>query len=152
MKEHAETGWRLLSEQKLEHPVLTMGAVIAKHHHEHWDGNGYPSGLIGDAIPIEARICGLAEVFDALTHKRPWRAAQSVDKALLVIESLRGYQFDPSLTDAFVAMVRQLVEEHGSGLDTYLGQKAQKSALLTTRKALLERSREGMDESESSLA
>ena len=75
-------------------------------HDERWDGTGDPHGLAGEAIPLVGRIVALADVFDALTNDRPYKAAWSVASALAEIELQRGRQFDPALTDAFLKMIR----------------------------------------------
>ena len=85
---------------------LTVARNIVRSHHERWDGNGYPDGLAGEDIPIEARAMALADVFDALTHERCYKKAFSVEEAIQIIEEGRGTQFDPEMTDAFVARRR----------------------------------------------
>jgi HD-GYP domain-containing protein (c-di-GMP phosphodiesterase class II) len=72
------------------------------HHHERWDGSGYPHRLGGDSIPLEARVLGVADAFDAMTSARPYRPALSVVQALDELERCSGSQFDPSLTRVFV--------------------------------------------------
>jgi putative two-component system response regulator len=74
---------------------------IALSHHERWEGGGYPHGLRGEEIPLAARIVALADVFDALTHERPYKRAWPVEEALAEIHSQRGRHFDPTLVDAF---------------------------------------------------
>jgi putative two-component system response regulator len=81
---------------------LDLARQIAQWHHERWDGAGYPDGLRGEAIPLAARIMALADVFDALTSKRVYKDALSVDASVEVIRSERGKQFDPSLVDVFL--------------------------------------------------
>ena len=85
---------------------LTIARNIVRSHHERWDGTGYPDGLAGESIPIEARAMALADVFDALTHERCYKRAFSVEEAIQIIEEGRGTQFDPEMTDAFVARRR----------------------------------------------
>lgn len=84
-------------------PFLPMARVIARSHHERWDGSGYPDGLAGDAIPIPARIMAVADVFDALLSKRVYKDAMSVDVARSTILDGRGSHFDPDVVDAFDA-------------------------------------------------
>jgi len=89
---------------------------IIRHHHEHWDGAGYPDRLRGDAIPIGARIVGLVDAFDAMVHDRPYRPARSVAEALDEIRKLAGRQFDPGLVAAFVPLIEgaaQLPDDRG---------------------------------------
>ncbi len=72
------------------------------HHHERWDGSGYPHGLRGETIPVEARLLGVADAFDAMTSKRAYRSALSVDEALIELKCCAGTQFDPELAETFV--------------------------------------------------
>jgi putative two-component system response regulator len=81
--------------------VLCLGEEIALRHHERWDGSGYPAGLKGDAIPLSGRIVALADVFDALTHARPYKQAWPIDEAVAEICRLEVRQFDPAVVDAF---------------------------------------------------
>ncbi|HXD56245.1 MAG TPA: HD domain-containing phosphohydrolase [Solirubrobacteraceae bacterium] len=99
MQGHAEAGSRLLSGSSS--PVLNMAATIAMSHHERWDGRGYPERLSGEAIPLEARIVAVADVFDALTHDRPYKSAWPVDQALAEIDLMAGSEFDPQVVSAF---------------------------------------------------
>ena len=88
-------------------PLVQMAQSIALHHHERWDGTGYPYGLQGGDVPLAARIVGLADFFDALTHDRPYRAAWAVADVLGEIEAQRGHHFDPTLVDAFLRVPHQ---------------------------------------------
>jgi putative two-component system response regulator len=81
--------------------LLALARDIALTHHERWDGSGYPAGLSGDAIPLAGRIVALADVFDALTHARPYKPAWTVSDAVAEIQRGGGGQFDPELVDAF---------------------------------------------------
>ncbi len=99
MRRHAETGATILSGSSSA--VLRTAEEIARSHHEWWDGTGYPSRLQGEEIPLSARIVALADVFDALTHKRPYKPAWPVDEAVAEIHRLRSLQFDPQVVDAF---------------------------------------------------
>ena len=109
MKLHTVYGEQLI-EHTLEGLVgpdeLQVAHNIVRSHHERWDGGGYPDGLAGEDIPIEARAMALADVFDALTHERCYKRALPVDEAIKIIEEGRGTQFDPEMTDAFVARRR----------------------------------------------
>ena len=79
---------------------------ILRHHHERWDGRGYPDGLRGEAIPLGARIIGLVDAFDAMTQFRVYRAAVSVPEAVTELQRERGGQFDPELVDAFIGVLQ----------------------------------------------
>ena len=92
---------------------LQIARNIVRSHHERWDGSGYPDGLAGEEIPVEARAMALADVFDALTHERCYKRAFSVEEAIVIIEEGRGTQFDPEMTDVFVARRRK----EGSNID-----------------------------------
>lgn len=81
--------------------LIALAAIIARSHHEKWDGSGYPDGLAGTDIPIEARIVALADVYDALRSKRPYKAAMSRSKALAIVREERGRHFDPKVVDTF---------------------------------------------------
>jgi putative two-component system response regulator len=89
------------SDREIE--FLALGKQIARHHHEWWNGNGYPDGLAGDAIPMAARLMALADVFDALISRRVYKDSMSFEEARRIIVGQRGLQFDPDITDAFVA-------------------------------------------------
>lgn len=100
---HCETGARILSNSRT--PLLQMAERIAMAHHERFDGRGYPAGTAQADIPIEARIVAVADVFDALTHDRPYKKAWPVELAIEEIQSQRGRQFDPAVVDAFLQVV-----------------------------------------------
>jgi PAS domain S-box-containing protein len=102
MKTHAALGVRVLSGSGS--PVLQMAAVIAATHHERWDGTGYPAGLAGEAIPLVGRVVAVADVFDALTHERPYKSAWPVEQAIAKIQRAAGSQFDPRVVAAFLTM------------------------------------------------
>jgi putative two-component system response regulator len=103
MKTHAEIGARLLDGN--ESDLLTMAREIALSHHEKWDGSGYPLGLSGTKIPLSGRIAALADVFDALTSRRPYKEAWPLADAVDLIRNNRGRHFDPDLVDLFLADV-----------------------------------------------
>ena len=130
MWSHAGAGAELLANSNL--PELRLAEEIARHHHEWWDGTGYPSKLSGKRIPIHARIVALADVFDALTHGRPYAPAWPIDKALEEIKQRRGTQFDPDLTDTFLALIEDLRREHAD-LDAFLAQASRNSPFLQAR-------------------
>ena len=101
MKAHASVGADILSSVNFPYPVVP----IVRHHHENWDGTGYPDGLRGADIPIGARILSVVDCFDALTSDRPYRAAWPKDKALQHIQELSGSHFDPRVVEAFLRMM-----------------------------------------------
>ncbi len=102
MKSHATIGAKLLSGGR--NPIVQMAEGIALTHHEHWDGTGYPRGLKGDAIPLTGRIVAIVEVFDALTHMRPYRKSWPTEQALAELERCAGTRFDPWCVDAFLTL------------------------------------------------
>jgi PAS domain S-box-containing protein len=106
MKTHAELGSRLLSSGSS--PVLQMAAVIAATHHERWDGAGYPKALAGEEIPLVGRIVAVADVFDALIHDRPYKAAWPLELAIEEIARGSGTQFDPRVVTAFMSLRNDL--------------------------------------------
>jgi putative two-component system response regulator len=135
MQTHALIGSEILAQSNVPH--MKMAEEIARFHHERWDGGGYPFGIGQTAIPLAARITALADVFDALTHRRPYKEAWSVDSALEAIAALKGMQFDPELTDLFLALVPRLQREVGD-LDRYLGQAARESRFIQARRKIAE--------------
>jgi putative two-component system response regulator len=82
--------------------LLQVGDTIALSHHEKWDGSGYPKGLLGESIPLMGRIVAIADVFDALTSKRPYKDAFPNEKALQIMKEGKGKHFDPALLDVFL--------------------------------------------------
>ena len=105
MQSHTIIGWEILEEAVRQFPsasFLRGAALIAKYHHERWDGTGYPCGLKGDDIPLAARIIALADVFDALTTDRPYRAAWECDRTRDHIIEGSGSHFDPALVEVFI--------------------------------------------------
>lgn len=99
MKTHSNIGYEILKEAKSKY--LKAGQEIAFYHHEKYDGSGYPNGLIGEQIPILGRITAIADVFDALTSKRPYKEAWSLERAFDFLQEQKGKHFDPMLTDMF---------------------------------------------------
>jgi putative two-component system response regulator len=85
--------------------LVAIAERIARHHHEYWDGTGYPDGLRADAIPFEARVTAIADVYDALTHQRSYKPAWPHAQAVAYIKDMAGRQFDPTLTIAFLALM-----------------------------------------------
>ena len=118
MKQHTVIGAKILKGSDAE--FIRMGETIAQYHHEKWDGSGYPNSLKGIAIPIASRIAAIADVFDALTSKRPYKELFSVEKSLAIIREGRGSHFDPDVVDAFFAIQDEILtikKKYGDGLD-----------------------------------
>lgn len=133
METHTVAGWEILGQTNI--PQMHIAQEIARHHHERWDGSGYPDRLAATAIPIAARVSALADVFDALTHKRPYKEAWPIADALAEIQRLRGRQFDPELTDVFLELVPRLQREHGD-LDRFLAEEAKHSPFIQARERI----------------
>jgi putative nucleotidyltransferase with HDIG domain len=100
LQEHPLLGYEMIE----EFDFLRKAALIVLYHHERYDGSGYPFGLIGEEIPLEARIFALADTLDAITSDRPYREGKSFEEALKEMETCRGSQFDPALLDAFLSI------------------------------------------------
>ena len=121
MQLHTTVGARILGSS--DFPVLRLGEQIALSHHERWDGAGYPNRLEAEAIPLAGRIVAVADVFDALTHARPYKRAWPFDEGVAEIIRASGSQFDPAVVAAF----RTLAEE---GVLETLVPRSPSSALL----------------------
>lgn len=106
-REHADIGSRILDGPSS--PLLQMAARIALTHHERWDGSGYPLALAGEAIPLEGRITAVADVFDALSSRRPYKPAFPLEKCLTIMREERGKHFDPVVLDAFLTCEESIV-------------------------------------------
>ncbi len=106
VREHPRKGRNILA------PISSLSAVteVVYYHHEHWDGNGYPEGLAGQDIPQMARIIGVADAFDAMTSKRPYRSPLNLEEAFAELRKEAGRQFDPELVDIFIAQKRKIAE------------------------------------------
>ena len=102
MKTHTTIGAAMLADSAFQ--LVTMAEEIALTHHEKWDGAGYPAGLSKDAIPITGRIVAVADVFDALTHVRPYKPAWSADDAVAELQRQSARHFDPQVLDAFLSV------------------------------------------------
>jgi putative nucleotidyltransferase with HDIG domain len=109
IKLHASVGAQILSTVHFPYPVVP----IVRHHHENWDGTGYPDGLRGEDIPLGARIMAVVDCYDALTSDRPYRPALSDQEALAIIEARKGTMYDPVVTDAFVKVHAEIAAEVG---------------------------------------
>jgi len=107
IKNHTLIGGDVLLEtEKLNsgRTFLSIGKMVAYHHHEKWDGSGYPHGMKGEEIPLSARIVAVADVYDALMSERPYKKAYSHEKAVEIITEGRGKHFDPALVDVFLSI------------------------------------------------
>jgi putative nucleotidyltransferase with HDIG domain len=100
MKSHPELGFRML--RNIE--FLREALPIVRHHHEHWDGSGYPLGLKGDEIPLEARIFAVADAFDAITSERPYSRARTYEEAVSILYQESGTRFDPTVVGTFMTI------------------------------------------------
>ena len=110
VKRHPQDGARIVGRLHALHTAVP--AIL--HHHERWDGEGYPHGLSGGAIPLEAAVVGLADAVDAMTTDRPYSAAMSLEDATDEVVRNRGTQFAPAVVDAFVALVERTPELFGA--------------------------------------
>jgi putative two-component system response regulator len=108
LRQHTELGAQILDVGGS--PLLSLAMRIALTHHERWDGTGYPIGLAGEDIPLEGRIVAVADVFDALSTKRPYKPAFCLDRCFSIMQAGRGTHFDPRVLDAFFARRNDIVE------------------------------------------
>jgi HD-GYP domain-containing protein (c-di-GMP phosphodiesterase class II) len=108
VKQHAALGASIMVS---EAEALQRLATIVHYHHERFDGTGYPVGLAGEEIPLEARILSVADVFDAMTHERSYRKALSRETAITELELAAGTQFDPAVVEAFLALLSRQGDE-----------------------------------------
>ena len=102
MRKHPEYGWAVIKNI----PGCEMASLLILHHHEMWDGNGYPEGLRAESIPLGARIVSVTDAFDAMTTDRCYRDKLSVERALGTLEKFAGTQFDPDVVRAFGVFLR----------------------------------------------
>jgi len=114
MKLHASVGADILSAIDFPYPVVP----IVRHHHENWDGTGYPTGIKGTEIPIGARILSVVDCFDALTSDRPYRPRLSDQDAIQILRNRRGNMYDPLVVDTFIAVHEELVPTQAASLAT----------------------------------
>ncbi len=113
MAHHTISGWELLKNRK---GVLAVAAEIARSHHEHWDGSGYPDGLSGESIPLSGRITAAADVFDALFYPRSYKEAWAFEDILTYFEDEKGHKFDPKIVEIMMdnrESLKRLVQEWG---------------------------------------
>ncbi len=116
LRHHSEIGSRILDAGSS--PILEMARRIALTHHERWDGNGYPLGLAVHDIPIEGRITAVADVFDAMSSKRPYKPPFPLEKCFSILEEGRGTHFDPVILDAFFARRADIIQVQINAADT----------------------------------
>jgi putative two-component system response regulator len=107
MKTHTQIGYDILSTSKA--PIFALAAEIALCHHERWDGSGYPQGLAGEAIPVSARVVAVADVFDALSMKRPYKEPWPLEQILSELRKGSGTHFDPAIIDAFESILPEIL-------------------------------------------
>ncbi len=113
MKLHSQYGAKILGNH--DFPLLRMATDIALYHHEKWDGSGYPKGLIGDSIPLAARMAAIADVYDAVTTARPYKEAWPEERAIKLLEDGAGAHFDPELVKLFLSClpdIRKVQSQH----------------------------------------
>ncbi len=135
MRLHTEVGGQMLAGS--DDPTLKMAAEIARSHHEWWNGGGYPKRLSGREIPMSARVCAFADVYDALTHARAYKIAWTHERALDEILRLRGVQFDPELMDPFVKVLdRYLADLDANAIPGFADMDS--NALISSRRKLME--------------
>lgn len=119
IRTHPVVGKRILGDSASD--LIRLAAEIAEAHHERWDGRGYPNGWAGEEIPVSARIVAVADVFDALTTVRPYKAAMPFEEALGCIQVDSGKHFDPSCVDAFVAAWDAIQAVQDEAVETHFG-------------------------------
>lgn len=110
MKGHVTIGGNILDEVKKEYPknqFINMGIEISSYHHEKWDGTGYNKGLKGEEIPLSARIIAIADVYDALRSKRPYKEPFSHEKSCKIITNSSGTHFQPLMVDKFIELEKE---------------------------------------------
>lgn len=107
MKTHTTIGYKILSQS--DAPVFKLAATVALNHHEKWDGSGYPNALSGNEIPESARIIAVADVFDALTMKRPYKEAWSIERAVQMLNQEAGTHFDPRFIQTFENILPEIL-------------------------------------------
>lgn len=114
IKTHPEVGWRMLA----GHPLAKLAEAAVRSHHETPDGRGYPRGLIGASVPVDARVVGICDAFDAMTSTRPYRRGMPIEKALAIIEENFDRQFDREFGACFLALGHAGKLDHIVGIAT----------------------------------
>jgi len=135
MRAHTTVGAYLL--EGAQDPTLQLATLVAKHHHEWWNGTGYPTGTSGRAIPLVARIVALADVYDALTSERPYKSAWPHAMAVREIRVLAGVQFDPDLVEPFMRVLERYVPALAAG-QVVTAEELDSNSLMHSRKRLME--------------
>jgi len=128
MKLHTVVGAEMLEPVRFPWPVV----AVVRHHHERWDGAGYPDGLAGEQIPLSARIMAVADVYDALTSDRPYRPAWGHSRARRYILDAVGAQFDPAVVDAFLIYIDSEPILSAVSTDAFRPMKLQPTSIFTT--------------------
>jgi two-component system response regulator RpfG len=118
MRRHPVIGHEILKGSASKY--VRMGALIALGHHEKYDGSGYPNGLVGDHIPLCARVVAIADVYDALTSVRPYKSAWTSERAFEYVAAQAGRHFDPRLADAFAGMKKEVLKVQNEWRDVTL--------------------------------
>ena len=141
MQTHTTIGARILSGSRF--PLLRLAEEIALNHHEHWDGGGYPSGIEGEEIPLSGRIVAVADVFDSLTHERPYKRAWTVKESLDEIRAQSERQFDPRVVEALL----RVAPEVGAleSMDRLRGEEEESVEQLEERLRILLEERESLN-------
>ena len=129
IKDHPTVGATLVSQVKGFERLVP----IVRHHHERFDGTGYPDGLAGEDIPLEARILSVLDVFDALTHQRSYRRGLSREEALAIVERGAGTQFDPAVVKAFLALLKRRGQKRAARAEAASGDRALATARAAAR-------------------
>lgn len=116
MKSHVKIGAEIIGRHDSE--LLNMARDIILTHHERWDGNGYPSGIKGENIPLAGRITAIADTFDALTSNRPYKKAWKVEEAMLYLKENASIRFDPNLVNKFIYLKSEVMEIYNNARDS----------------------------------
>jgi HD-GYP domain-containing protein (c-di-GMP phosphodiesterase class II) len=122
-EQHAVIGGTLLA----KFPLFDKGAILVRHHHERYDGTGYPDRLRGEDIPLGARIICVADSYQAMTEDRPYRRALTQDEALAQLTKNSGTQFDPRVVEAFVGTLQRNPPSHGAASSPHASKSEQKA-------------------------
>ena len=137
MKLHASVGADILSAIDFPYPVVP----IVRHHHENWNGTGYPDGIKGTDIPIGARILSVVDCFDALTSDRPYRPRLSDDEAIAILMERRGSMYDPLVVDTFIRVHGEIAPAHIDSVENAASSQGNHGVELEQRTALEPRTR-----------